>query len=519
MDENLSDKNPLGKNLGGENSGARKLGSERLLHPKQTVQNLTSDSWHNQSKQNSADDNILGSDLVADDYEFADANLRHYAEKYMQIAINLASRAVGCGANPSVGCVIVKNGVIISRAVTQAFDGMHAEAKALAKLKPSAQSQQSWQSQLSQRPYQKPLKNPDEVAIGETSSDSAISNHSHTIAGNIATTTNNITARGADVFVTLEPCCHFGKNPPCTDALIKAGVSRVFIAMQDKYEKVNGKGIATLKRAGIQVFTNILKAQAEENICGFLSRICRNRPYITLKTATSLDGKIALESGESNWITSTKARAIGMLLRAKNDAILVGCNTILCDNPNLNCRILGLEEFSPIKIILDSNLKLLNHLEFNIFAGNRLILFHRNEARAKAFRQQQTKQNKLQPEGQERPDKPKRLDRLNNLELIAYDGTIQDICNKLADLGVNNLLIEGGAKVNASFLQAGLIDQIYHFSCSKFLGQSAKSAIATIPSTLQMAQLQQNTSHFKIKHHRKITAENAENTLTIWQKN
>ena len=217
----------------------------------------------------------------------------------MRAALAQARRSLGrTWPNPAVGCVIAKDGHVIARGRTQDGGRPHAEADALAK-------------------------------AGEA-------------------------ARGATVYVTLEPCSHFGKSPPCADALVRAGVARVVSAMEDPNPEVNGQGHARLRAAGIAVDVGEGADEAAEINAGFLLRVLSGRPLFHLKLASSLDGRIATASGESKWITGEGARADGHRLRSVHDAILVGAGTVAADDPELTCRLPGLGRYSPVRIVLDS---------------------------------------------------------------------------------------------------------------------------------------------------------------------
>ena len=205
---------------------------------------------------------------------------------HMRAALALARRGLGnTWPNPTVGCVVVRDGRVIGRAVTAPGGRPHAEPLALA------------------------------------------------MAGTAA--------RGATVYVTLEPCCHHGRTPPCTEALIAAGVARVVIASPDPDPRVNGQGIARLRAAGIVVDAGLLAAEAEDVNAGFFHRVRHGRPLVTLKLASTLDGRIATRTGESRWITGEPARRMAHALRGRHDAVMVGVGTVLADDPDLTCRIPG----------------------------------------------------------------------------------------------------------------------------------------------------------------------------------
>ena len=216
---------------------------------------------------------------------------------YMAVALALGERGLGrVWPNPSVGCVLVKDDVVVGRGWTQPPPGNHGEVEALRR------------------------------------------------AGD--------RALGATAYVTLEPCCHYGRTPPCTMALIHAGVRRVVVAATDPFPRVDGRGIEQLRQSGVQVDVGLMREAAENQQGGFLLKVKGNRPLITLKLATSLDGRIATASGESQWITGPRARNAGHGLRATHDAIMVGSGTARLDDPSLTCRLPGMEPRSPVRIVI-----------------------------------------------------------------------------------------------------------------------------------------------------------------------
>ncbi|MCB2102598.1 MAG: bifunctional diaminohydroxyphosphoribosylaminopyrimidine deaminase/5-amino-6-(5-phosphoribosylamino)uracil reductase RibD, partial [Rhodobacterales bacterium] len=221
----------------------------------------------------------------------------------MAAALALARRGLGrVWPNPAVGCVLVRDGRVVGRGWTQPGGRPHAETEALNR------------------------------------------------AGHAA--------KEATAYVTLEPCSHHGQTPPCCDALIAAGVARVVVAIKDPDPRVSGRGLAALEAAGIAVTLGVGAAEAEDVTAGFLSRVTRGRPLVTLKVATSLDGRIATATGHSQWITGPQARARGHRLRLENDAVLTGIGTVLADDPALTCRLPGAGDHSPVRVVLDSRLRL-----------------------------------------------------------------------------------------------------------------------------------------------------------------
>src|SRR5215472_5862967 len=221
---------------------------------------------------------------------------------HMRSALALARRGLGnTWPNPSVGCIVVNHGRVVGRAVTAPGGRPHAEPAAL------------------------------------------------DIAGPAA--------RGATVYVTLEPCCHWGRTPPCTDALAKVGVARVVIGTRDPDPRVDGAGIARLREAGIAVDEGVLRDEADAVVAGFRSRVRLGRPLVTLKLASTLDGRIATSTGESRWITGDAARRVTHALRGRADAVMVGVGTVLADDPELTCRLPGFRSTPMVRVVADSHLR------------------------------------------------------------------------------------------------------------------------------------------------------------------
>lgn len=224
-------------------------------------------------------------------------------ETFMETALTLAARGLGqTWPNPTVGCLLVRDGKPVGRGWTQPGGRPHAETEALSR------------------------------------------------AGSLAL--------GATAVVTLEPCVHYGETPPCVDALLQAGVRRVVVAITDPDPRVAGKGIAALRAAGVSVTTGVCAARAEHLNKGFILRTTRHRPLFTLKIASTLDGRIATVTGASRWITGDQARAVGHQLRASHDVILIGSETALQDDPDLTCRLPGLSGRSPVRVVADGRLRL-----------------------------------------------------------------------------------------------------------------------------------------------------------------
>ena len=329
----------------------------------------------------------------------------------MAAAIALARRNLGrTWPNPAVGCVLVRRGRVVGRGWTQPGGRPHAETEALAR------------------------------------------------AGSAA--------RGATAYVTLEPCAHYGHTPPCTMALIHAGVRRVVVATLCPDRRVDGRGVAQLRQAGVEVELGLLRAEAEALNAGFLLKERAGRPLVTLKLATSLDGRIATRSGASQWLTGEQARARGHWLRASHDAIMVGSGTALADDPALTCRLPGLAERSPVRIVLDGRLRLPATSRLAGTAGEVPVwLFTRSGAsagrRAAALRTQGVELLEAAPA----PDQGLALD---------------EVLRTLAARGITRLMVEGGAALAAALLKARLVDRLAWFQAPLIIGGDGQAAVAPL---------------------------------------
>jgi len=348
-------------------------------------------------------------------------------EKYMRMALRLAEKARGrTSPNPMVGAVVVKNGKVISRGYHRMAGEPHAEAIALKK------------------------------------------------AGK--------KARGATLYVTLEPCSHTNKRtPPCTPLVLQSKVKRVVISMVDPNPHVSGDGIKTLRKAGIEVVTGVLEAEAKKLNEAYVKYITTGMPFVTLKIAQTLDGKIATASGESKWITGEQARAEGYRLRNHNDAILVGINTVLNDNPSLTTRIPGGRD--PIRVIVDSRLRT---------PFNAKVITQRSSAKTCIATLDTMPKGKL----------VKLLDA--GAEILLARGRegrvdLKDIMKMLGSFGIMSVLIEGGAEVNASALKSGIVDKVVMFIAPRLMtGTDSLCSIGgKAPAALKRAvMLQDVTSRF-----------------------
>lgn len=322
-------------------------------------------------------------------------------KKFMKRAIEIASGMLGkTHPNPPVGCVIVKDGELIAEAGTNIGGAPHAEVAALKIAKKKA--------------------------------------------------------KGATMYVTLEPCSHKGKNPPCVEKIINAGIAKVFIASKDPYFKVNGKGIQTLKSAGIEVVKNYMEKEAYEVNKYFFTRIKKNRPYVTIKIAASLDGKIALSNGDSKWITSKLARNYAHQLRQKNEAILTGIGTVLADNPSLNCRLKNAKKFSPVKFIIDKNLQIPK--DAKILKGKETYIFTGKDSSQKIGNAKIIKVKKREDA---------RLD-------------LEEIFEEIANLNFSSLLVEAGQALVSDLIKYGLVDEVNLITAPKILGSDAKNFVGEL---------------------------------------
>ena len=321
--------------------------------------------------------------------------MKNFDEIFMKRALTLAELGRGkTFTNPLVGCVIVKNNLIIGQGWHKKFGSNHAEINAIENAKQ-----------------------------------------------------NNFNLEGSTLYVNLEPCSHYGKTPPCALRLVSEKISRVVIAMSDPNNLVNGKGIKILKDAGINVDVGILENEAKYLNRGFIFYHKYKRPYVLLKIASSLDGKIALSNGYSKWITGTQSRIYAHELRAEYDGILTGINTILNDDPELTVRNISGKD--PTRIILDANLK----IPENSKVLPCVILTGEDSDKNKISR--------LETSGSTVKKLPAQSGNINLNSALEY----------LHSIGILKLMVEGGASVIGSFLRENLADEIKIFTAPKILGE------------------------------------------------
>jgi len=322
--------------------------------------------------------------------------------RFMALALGLARRGVGNVApNPAVGCVIVQGSTIVGRGWTQPGGRPHAEARAIAQ------------------------------------------------AG--------AAAAGSTAYVTLEPCAHHGATPPCASALIAAGVSRVISAATDPDPRVSGRGHAMLRAAGIEVVEGVLGAEARALNAGFFSRVTTGRPWLTLKLALTLDGRIATASGVSRWITGPEARRAVHLMRAQHDAVMVGIGTALADDPGLTVRDLGIVR-QPVRIVVDSKLRLRpDSALVRTSAEVPVWLCHSAPARP-----------------------------MPGLHLIGCATGVDervdlaDAMQRLGAAGLTRVLCEGGGTLAAGLIEAGLVDELVCISAGRVFGAGGAASVAAL---------------------------------------
>jgi diaminohydroxyphosphoribosylaminopyrimidine deaminase/5-amino-6-(5-phosphoribosylamino)uracil reductase len=332
----------------------------------------------------------------------------------MRHALRLARRGLGRVApNPAVGCVIIaRDGQVAGRSWTAPGGRPHAETIALAQ----AGSQ----------------------------------------------------VEGATAYVTLEPCAHHGVTPPCVDALITARVARVVGAVTDPDPRVSGRGFERLRAAGIAVSTGVLESEARALNAGFFKRITEGRPLVALKAAQSADGYVAGPPGANRWITGEDSRRHGHLLRAQYDAIMVGIGTVLADDPLLTCRLPGMEDRSPLRVVLDSHLR---------FAPTSQLARTAREAPVVVFTSAKGDDGELGAAGVQ-------IIRIGSHSAGRPD--IAAVLRALGNRGITRLLVEGGPTLQAALLERNLVDAIHLYRAPARLGDGLRSAISAIPANFHL---------------------------------
>ena len=272
-----------------------------------------------------------------------------------------------------------------------------------------------------------------------------------------------VAARGATLYVTLEPCSHHGRTPPCADALVAAGLERVVVAMADPNPQVAGRGLVQLQAAGIQVDMGLMEAAASELNLGFISRMTRGRPWVRSKAAASMDGKTALANGVSQWITGPAARRDVQTWRAQSCAILTGIGTVLADDPQLNVRDIETPR-QPLRVIVDSQLRTPPNAKI-VGAGTLIVSTLEDTQKIQALLDAGAEVLVL-------PNPDGRVDLVLLLEL-------------LAERGVNDLMVEAGATLNGALLEAGLVDELVLYLAPMLLGDTARGLFA-LPALSKM---------------------------------
>lgn len=336
--------------------------------------------------------------------------------RYMRRALTLARKGMGRTApNPAVGCVVVRDGRIVGEGWHKKAGTPHAEIHALQQ------------------------------------------------AGELA--------RGADVYVTLEPCSHHGKTPPCSEALITAGVRRVVAGMVDPFDQVSGRGIEQLRTAGIEVAVGLLEADCRELNKGFIKYVTSGRPYVLYKSAMTLDGNIATVTGHSRWVSSEQSRRFVHRLRDVCDAVMVGVDTILADNPQLTVR--HVKGRSPLRVVVDTHLRTPESVSVLTGPLARKTIIATCEANPKVHRRYELQGARV-------------------MVCEEFDGRVAmaDLLRKLGLYGVQTILLEGGSRLAGDMLKHGLIDECIFFYAPKIVGNGfapfTLTGIETMDNAIRM---------------------------------
>ena len=328
---------------------------------------------------------------------------RAVAEFFMRIALEEAARGVGrTSPNPTVGAILVKGGRIIARGYHRQAGASHAEVVAI-------------------------------DAAGAR-------------------------ARGADLYTTLEPCVHFGRTPPCTQAILAAGIRRVICASMDPDPRVNGRGLKFLRERGVEVLASVLAPEANRLNQPFFKRVATGLPYVTLKAAITLDGKIATATGDSRWITGRAARQEVHRLRDQADVVMVGANTVRVDDPRLTCRLPGGQGRDPVRVVVGSRQPLSpEHRLFSLRSGRTILALPRQAGRVKG--------KGLAARG---------------VDVWAAQGRggrvdLEALLRRLASEGFNHVLVEGGARLFGTLLRERLADELLLFVAPRLIGMDGLS--------------------------------------------
>ena len=338
-----------------------------------------------------------------------------FDRKYMELAIELAKKGIGkVNPNPLVGAVIVKDGKIIGQGYHKAYGGLHAEREAFASLSESAE--------------------------------------------------------GAEMYVTLEPCCHHGKQPPCTEAIVENKIKKVYVGSDDPNGLVNGKGYEYLRNHGVEVETHVMKEECDRLNPVFFHYISKKTPYVVMKYGMTMDGKTASYTGKSKWITNESSRERVQELRNYLKGIMVGIGTVLADNPSLTCRIE--DGRNPVRIICDSRLRIPTDsnivktaLEVPTYVAALSDIVKSEKNKVKCLEEAGVKIIALPPE-ENASDKEK------------PDIDLRILMQKLGEYSIDGILLEGGGTLNYSMLDNGLVNEVRVFMAPKILGgDKAKSPV------------------------------------------
>ncbi len=320
--------------------------------------------------------------------------------EYMRYAIELAKKGAGyVSTNPMVGAVIVKNNKIIGQGYHMRYGEAHAEVNA----------------------FESCTESPE----------------------------------GGEMYVTLEPCSHYGKTPPCAERIVKEGIKKVYVGCLDTNPKVSGRGIEILKNAGVEVITGVMEKECKAINPIFFKYIEKHMPYTVLKSAMTLDGKIAAYTGDSKWVTDEEARHIVHIMRHQLKGIMVGINTVLKDDPLLTCRIKG--GIDPVKIIADSRLSI--PLDANVLKGECIIAAAKNHDTEKKKDLEKKGAKVIVTQGDNKVD-------------------LKELMSRLANMKIDSILLEGGGTLNYSMLSEGLVDKGVFFIAPKIIGgKNAKTPV------------------------------------------